>query len=455
MNKLKVTFAGGAVTPTGSNFLLEYMGVRILVDCGLYQGGYTAHLENRKEFNYDPASIDYLFVTHGHLDHVGRIAKLVRAGFAGKIYSTAPTRDIGELIMLDSMRIINREHEAEGIPPIYEEKDVINTMSMWHAIKYHQEIEILTGLSVKLKDAGHIMGSSMIEFTINNKKIVFTGDLGNTPSPLLRDTESLAGSDYVFIESVYGDRNHEKKEDRVNKLQEIMIKTIKRGGTLMIPAFSVERTQEILFHMNDMIEHGRIPRTKIYLDSPLGINVTEVYKKYAKEFMNTDVNSIIKGGDDIFNFPGLRITESKEESKAINDDRSAKIIIAGSGMSNGGRIMHHELHYLSDSRSTLLLVGYQAVGTLGRLLQEGLKKVKIFGEEVNVRCEVDTIGGFSAHKDSDNLLKLVETGAETIKKVFVILGEPRSQAFLAQKIHEYYGLEVKVPAADEVVEIDL
>jgi metallo-beta-lactamase family protein len=455
MNKLKVTFAGGAVTPTGSNFLLDYDGVRILVDCGLYQGGYQAHLENRKDFTYDASSIDYLFITHGHLDHVGRIAKLVRAGFAGKIYSTAPTRDIGELIMLDSMRIINREHESEGIPPIYEEKDVVATMSMWTPLKYHEVLSIKDGLSVRLKDAGHIMGSSMIEFTVNGKKIIFTGDLGNTPSPLLRDTESLEGADYLFIESVYGDRNHEHKDHRVEKLKEIMLSTIKRGGTLMIPAFSVERTQELLYHMNEMIENGEIPRVKIYLDSPLGIKVTQVYKKYAKDFMNTEVNSIIKSGDDIFNFKGLVITESKEDSKAINDDKGAKIIIAGSGMSNGGRIMHHEMHYLSDPKSTLLMVGYQAVGTLGRQLQEGAKVVRIFGEEVRVKCNLENIGGFSAHKDSDNLLKLVETGAATLKKVFVILGEPRSQMFLGQKIHEHYGLEVKIPTAGEVVEIEV
>lgn len=457
-NKVKITFAGGAVTPTGSNFLLEYANKKFLVDCGLYQGSRIAEHENREDFSYDPKTIDALFITHGHLDHVGRIGKLIKDGYDGPIYSTPPTRDIGELIMIDSMGILKKESDRDGLEPMYDEKDVMQAMRNWNTKKYHEDMSFNTSegnVSVNFLDAGHIMGSSMIQFEIEGKKFLFTGDLGNTPSPLLKDTEIIKNIDYLVMESVYGDRNHEKIEDRVKKLREIIKTTISRGGTLMIPAFSIERTQEILFQINNMVEGGEIPRTKIYLDSPLGIKVTRVYKKYEREYMNKEVNQVIKDGDDIFSFPGLLMTENKEESMKINGDYGAKIIIAGSGMSNGGRIVHHEARYLPDPKATLLLVGYQALGTLGRLIQEGEKKVRIYGQEIDVRCKVEMIGGFSAHKDSDNLIKFVESSADTLKKVFIVLGEPKSAMHLGQKLYEYYGLEVKIPTLGEVVEIEL
>ena len=323
-------------------------------------------------------------------------------------------------------------------------------------MNYHEVLPVQTSigiLKVRLIDSGHILGSSMVEFELNGEKLLFTGDLGNSPSPLLKDTEAIKDINYLVMESVYGDRNHEDLGSRVEKLKEILIRTIKRGGTLMIPAFSIERTQEILFYINDFVEKGLIPRCPIYLDSPLGINVTKVYKRYEKDYMNTEVNSIIKSGDDIFNFRGLQITAEKEESMKINDDRNAKVIIAGSGMSNGGRIVHHEARYLPDPRSTLLLVGYQAIGTLGRQLQEGAKVVRVSNQEVNVKCEVTMIGGFSAHKDSDHLVEFVASSESTLKKVFVVLGEPKSSMFLGQRIHEYYDIPVHLPEAGESVSI--
>ncbi len=457
-NKVKITFAGGAVTPTGSNFLLEYGDKKFLVDCGLYQGSRIAEHENREAFSYDPKTIDALFITHGHLDHVGRIGKLIHDGFDGPIYSTPPTRDIGELIMLDSLGILSKEAFRDGLEPIYDEKDVMHAMNNWTVKKYHEEMSFNAGknnVTVTFMDAGHIMGSSMIRFEIEGKKFLFTGDLGNTPSPLLKDTETIKDINYLVMESVYGDRNHENLEDRVNKLKSVIKNTLSKNGTLMIPAFSIERTQEILFQINNMVEKGEIPKTKIYLDSPLGIKVTRVYKKYEREYMNSDVNGVIKAGDDIFSFPGLTMTENKEDSMMINADHGAKIIIAGSGMSNGGRIVHHEARYLSDPRATLLLVGYQALGTLGRLIQEGEKKIKIKGQEIDVKCNVDMIGGFSAHKDSDGLVNFVEDSADTLEKVFIVLGEPKSAMYLGQKLYEYYGLDVKIPTLGEVVEIEL
>jgi len=294
----------------------------------------------------------------------------------------------------------------------------------------------------------------MIEFTIKNKKIVFTGDLGNSPSPLLKNTERLDNVDYLIMESVYGDRNHTDKDSRINILKNTIKNTVNKRGVLMIPAFSIERTQEMLLAFNEMVEHQEVPLVQVYLDSPLGINITKVYKKYEKDF-NENIEGIIKSGDDIFAFAGLKITKTPDESKEINNAPNPKIIIAGSGMSNGGRIVHHEMRYLPDPKNTLLLVGYQAAGTLGRKLQEGIKKVFIHGQEVEVRAEIVNISGFSAHKDSDRLIEFVESTAHTLKKVFVVLGEPKSQNFLAQKLIDIYNLNVEVPERGDIVEIEL
>lgn len=460
MSKIKILFAGGPGTPTGSNFLLEIADKRILIDCGLYQGERMAEHENHAKFSYDPQTIDYLFVTHGHLDHVGRIPKLVKEGYRGKIFSTNATKDIGELIMKDSMGLLHKESVRDDLPDLYNVVDIEEAMTLWSGKKYHEEILIETNdkdignVKVRLLDTGHILGSAMIEITIKDKKIVFTGDLGNSPSPLLKDTEKLENIDYLVMESVYGDRNHTDKDDRVQILKNTIKKTILKKGILMIPAFSIERTQEMLLAFNEMVENQEIPLVPIYLDSPLGINITKVYKKYEKDF-NENIEDLVKSGDDIFAFAGLKITSTPEESKEINNAPNPKIIIAGSGMSNGGRIVHHETKYLPDSRNTLLLVGYQAVGTLGRKLQEGMKKVFIQGQEIDVRAEIVNISGFSAHKDSDHLIEFVESTAHTLKKIFVVLGEPKSQNFLAQKLMDIYGLDVEVPERGDIVEIEI
>jgi metallo-beta-lactamase family protein len=456
MSKVKITFAGGAQSPTGSNFLLEYGNRKILVDCGLSQGSKIADDLNRADFIYDAKTVDLLVVTHAHLDHVGRIPKLMSAGFTGPIYSTIPTRDMGELIMIDSLGVLTKEAEKHGQEPIYKEADVTNALRNWQTVKYHDPIPLDTEdgpIVIKFYDAGHILGSSMVVFEIKGKKIMFTGDLGNSPSMLMPDTEVVKGIDYLCIESVYGDRNHEDISQRRELLKGIMKKTLFRGGTLMIPAFSIERTQEMLYIFNEMVESHEIDRVPVYMDSPLAIHITAIYKKY-HDYLNKKANGE-SHTDDIFKFPGLVETLSTDDSKAINHDSRPKIIIAGSGMSNGGRILHHEKNYLPDRRSTLLLVGYQAVGTMGRFLQEGAKSVRIHGEDVKVNAEIANISGFSAHKDSDHLVELVGEMSESIKKVFVILGEPKSSNFLAQKIYEYFGLNVRVPEKNEVVEIEL
>jgi metallo-beta-lactamase family protein len=456
--KITINFALGARTVTGSNFLIESQNRKILVDCGLLQGEKTAEETNREDFPYNPAEIDALFVTHAHMDHVGRIPKLVRDGFKGPIYSTNATKDLAALMLDDALHLLTHEAEREGIEPLYELADVKHTMAMWHGFEYHQPFSIDKGteeeIQIVFRDAGHVLGSSMIEFTYNGKKIVFTGDLGNSPAPILRDTERLSGIDYLVMESVYGDRNHESHEERKEKLQKIITDAIERGGTLIIPAFSLERTQDLLFEINDMVEHRQIPRVPIYLDSPLAIKITEVYKKYEHLF-NHDTQSIIHKGDDIFKFPGLIMTPETEESKAINYTQGPKIVMAGSGMMNGGRIIHHARNYLGDAKNTILLVGYQALGTPGRFIDEGASQVNLFGVTVPIKAKVEKIFGYSAHKDSDHLVEMIEPIASSLKHIYVVLGEPKSSFFLAQKISDQYGVNISVPERGDIVEIDM
>ncbi len=460
MSKIKILFAGGAGTATGSNFILQVGKLKIMIDCGLYQGEKVSENRNRENFSYDPKKIDLLFVSHGHLDHVGRIPKLVKDGFSGTIISTPATKDIGEFVLRDSVSILSKEALRDNLSPIFEEEDVERTMSLWETIKYHEKIFLETGdlsigkIEVVLYNSGHILGSSLIVFNILGKKIMFTGDLGNSPSPLLKETEIIKDIDYLITESVYGDRNHEDSQDRIKLLKATIKRIITKKGTLMIPAFSVERTQELIYVFNNMVENKEIPLIPVFLDSPLGIAITKVYKKYEKDF-NENVKEIIHSGDDIFSFAGLTISKTKEESQAINSVKAPKVIIAGAGMSNGGRIVHHEARYLPHHNNILLLVGYQAAGTLGRKIQDGMKEVKINGEKIPIRAEIIQISGFSAHKDSNAIQEWISNMKDTLKKVFVVLGEPKSQNFLAQKLIEKYHLDVKVPKLDEVIEINL
>ena len=452
----KLTFHGGAGTVTGANFLLEdkTSGAKVLVDCGLFQGRKVGEDINREPFPYDPASIDVLFVTHGHIDHVGRIPKLVRDGFRGVIYSTPVTKEIAELMLTDSMGILGKEAKGDHLPPIYEQEDVEKTMALWQGVAYHTPINLKGSFQVTFKDAGHILGSAQVVFTRDGRTLVFTGDLGNSPAPLLRDTEPLGNVQYVVMESVYGDRNHESRADRKQMLEDVIEDTIKKGGALVVPAFSLERTQELLFEINDLVEHGRIPAVPVFVDSPLAIKVTRIYRDNGEHF-NHGASAVIKSGDDVFNFPRLKFTMETEESKAIKEVPNPKVIIAGSGMSNGGRIIHHEKNYLPDSKSTILLIGYQSVGTMGRALEEGVKNVTIMGDSVPVEARIAKIRGYSAHKDSDALVDFVRTAEDGIKRVFVVMGEPKAEMFLAQRLRDYVGINATVPQKDESIEIDL
>lgn len=448
-----VTFYGGADTVTGANFMFEASGKRMLIDCGLEQGSKYAQEVNHEDFAYDPASVDILFVTHAHADHIGRIPKLVRDGFRGVIYSTTPTKELTEIMLEDSLRIIGYESKEYGIEPLYEQADVVRTMHLWKELPYHEPFKIAEDLSVTLKEAGHILGSVMFEFTYNGTKMVFTGDVGNSPAPLLRDTDTIDGATYLLMESVYGDRNHETRDERTLQLRETIKETVEKNGVLMVPAFSLERTQEILYELNDMVEHKQIPTVSIYVDSPLAIKATEVYHKSNKYF-NTETNAIIRSGDDVFRFPRLHYTETRQESMDIWRTPGPKVIIAGSGMANGGRIVHHLKHYIGNKNNTVLFVGYQAVGTPGRQLIDGAKSIHLFGADVQVRAKIKNIRGYSAHKDSDGLIELVESGADTLRRVFVVMGEPRSSLFLAQRIRDYLGVNAVVPKSGERIELE-
>jgi metallo-beta-lactamase family protein len=448
---MKLTFETGAGTVTGANFRLTLpQGIDILVDCGLVQGERVAEMENREPFGYEPSNIKYLFITHAHLDHVGRIPKLVKDGFTGEIYSTPETKALAELILEDAVGILDKEAREEGILPLYDVKDVQLAISLWKTIPYHTEKTFPEGFSVYLRDAGHILGSSTMRFKVTDpemgaqKTIVFTGDLGNTPTPLLRDTETVDDADYIVMESVYGDRNHEPKDKRRDKLGAIIKETIERGGTVVIPAFSLERTQVLLYELNDLIENHKIPSVPVYIDSPLATKVTDVYKA-STELFNTAAKERIKGGDDLFSFPKLSFTVSGDQSRAIDHNGGAKVIIAGSGMSMGGRVTHHEALYLPDPRSTILLVGYQPVGTIGRKLMDNVKKLEINHKTIKVKAKIESILGYSAHKDSDNLVDFISPSATRLKKVFCVMGEPKASMHLAQRLRDTYGIDAIHP----------
>jgi len=451
---MKLTFYGGTGSVTGANFLLEQKNTKILIDCGLMQGIESAERFNRGEFSYKPSEMNYLIVTHAHLDHIGRIPKLVKDGFKGKIISTPPTKDIAEQILYDAEAIMEHNAQKEGVLPIYEKEDVINTMNLWETIDYHEKKDLEDGVSIFFKDSGHILGSSIVEISDGKKKIAFTGDLGNSPSLLLNDTEWVTDADYIVMESVYGDRNHESKEKRREDLKRAIKETIDGKRLLIIPTFSVERTQMILYEMNEFFENHGLQQIPVFLDSPLAIKVTRIYENY-RNYLNEKIQKQFKSGDDPFDFPRLKSVNISYESQKIDNMPNPKIILAGSGMSSGGRVVQHEKDHLSDPKTTILLVGYQALGTLGRQLEDGAKKIKIFNKEVNVRAKISKISGYSSHKDSDHLVEFVEKATEKgkLKKVFCVMGEPKSSLFLIQRLKDEIEVNAELPEYGETVEI--
>lgn len=435
---MKVSFHGGAREVTGACYLLESGQTRLLVDCGMFQGSKECEDHNFEKFHFDPRALDALVVTHAHLDHVGRIPKLVREGFAGPIYSTAPTRELALILLEDALRLAQREREA-----LYTAGDLARTFAHWEELPYHAP-HTIGEAEIRLNDAGHILGSSMIECRAEGKRLLFTGDLGNTPSILLPPPENFRDIEYLVIESTYGNRAHEAPQERVLKLERAVEDAASRGGTLMIPAFATERTQDILHLLNEMALFRRIPEMPVFVDSPLAIKATRIYERYPDQYRE-EIRQLFREHPNLFRFKKLRFTETPEASRAINQVPPPKIIIAGSGMMQGGRILHHLRRYLSESKSILLIVGHQAAGSLGRRLIDGEERVSILGEEVPVRAEVRKINGFSAHADNPQLYSFVESNRETLKRVFVVQGEEAQALHLAQEIKDRLGVPADAP----------
>ncbi|MDB5188228.1 MAG: RNA-metabolising metallo-beta-lactamase, metallo-beta-lactamase family protein [Candidatus Kaiserbacteria bacterium] len=447
-----ITFYGGAGTVTGANFLLDTGNKKILMDCGaLQREGYTCDVENLKPFAYEPHSMDVLIVTHAHQDHIGRIPRLVHEGFSGVIYSTPATRDLAAIMFEDSLSVMAREQELHGCTPQYDAHAVERALSLWKTHEYHESFSIGDG-TFSFLDAGHVLGSAIIKCERNEKVLLFTGDLGNSPDPLLPDTESAEGAHYIVMESVYGDRLHEDKENRTDILAEAIRDTQKIGGTLLIPSFSLERTQILLFEIKELLALKKIQPIPVYLDAPLGIRVTEVFRKYASLF-NEHVRDSIQQFGDAFTFDGLHVVHNTRASANIHESADPKIIIAGAGMSNGGRIRAHEMKYLGDKNAHVLFVGYQAPGSLGRRIQDGNKNVKIDGKPVTVRASISSLGGYSGHRDRDGLMQFVEGSLKTIQEVFVTMGEPKAELFLAQRLRDFFSINAQVPESGQTISI--
>lgn len=474
---MKITFLGAAKTVTGSNFLVEACGKKFLVDCGMYQGKATESLENSDPFAYKVQDIDFMLLTHAHIDHSGRIPKLYNEGFRGNVYATKATCDLCEIMLPDSGHIQEVEIEwknrkrmrdnKEPLPPLYTAEEAYKCLEIFKPVEYDDIVEIDDNISVRFNDAGHMLGSAIIEIWITEdgktKKIVFTGDLGNNDLPLLDSPTMISNADYLVMESTYGGRLHMQNDDKAKMFLDIVSETLDNGGRVIIPSFAVGRTQEILYELDKLKDdlgqdeefarkYEKIMNIPVYVDSPLAISATEVFKKNT-ELFEDEIQEKIKRGDNPLEFRGLQFTQTAEESKTLNEDMGPAIILSASGMCDVGRIKHHLKHNLWNPNSTILFVGYQAPGTLGRSIVDGAKKVKIFGEEIAVNARIEYIEGYSGHADQTWLLNFIYSFTNPPKHVFLVHGEPEGQKVLKQKIEETSECKVIIPEFCESYEI--
>lgn len=454
---MHITFYGAAKEVTGSCSLLNAAGLNVLVDCGMFQGGPEYESKNFDPLAFNPKDINAVIVTHAHLDHVGRLPLLIRGGFTGYFYATPATIELAELILEDTLQIMIYNNEKTGSPILFDKTDIAAVMTQFKAVDYHEPF-VLSGkdgeIKIEFYDAGHIFGSVFAVIDAEGKRVVFSGDIGNVNVPILRETESLPSNiDLLVCESTYGDRLHETNEKRQEVIERMVSNAISHGGVLMIPSFSLERTQELIYDLNDLIDRKKeLPRVPIFLDSPLAIGATKVYRKYVN-YYDEKARKLVENGDDLFEFPGLTMCETKEESIRINQVPAPKMVIAGAGMMTGGRIIHHAKRYLSDDKSTLLIIGYQAAGTLGRRILEGESPVMIYGEQIPVRCHIDAVGALSAHGDQKKLLDWIGGGNTLPKKVCLNHGEPLAAEGLAERVKEEFGIDAAIAGLGMSVEV--
>lgn len=474
---MKITFLGATKTVTGSNFLVEGAEKKFLVDCGMYQGSSKDEMKNNEPFPFNVKDIDFMLLTHAHIDHSGRIPKLYVEGYRNPVITTKATKDLCSIMLPDSGHIQEQEiswrnkkrmrEGKEALPPLYTAEDAIQTMEIFKSVNYDEIVEVDPNIQVRFNDAGHMLGSAIIEVwvTENGKqtKAVFTGDLGNNDIPLLSSPTMIETADYLIMESTYGSRLHMRNDDKANLFLDIVSETLDKGGTVVIPSFAVGRTQEILYEINNLKDEHQdevfkkkyqaLMRVPVYVDSPLAISATEIFKENANLF-DEETQEIIQRGDNPLEFPGLQFTRTADESKALNEKKESAIIISASGMCEVGRIKHHLKHHLWDSNSTILFVGYQAPGTLGRRLVDGEKMVRIFGEEIAVNARIEYIEGYSGHADQEWLLNFIYSFITKPKHIFLVHGEIESQEVLKEKILENVNIPVTIPDYGQTYTLD-
>ncbi len=466
---IRLGFFGAAQNVTGSRFLIEANQRKVLVDCGLYQER-DLRGRNWDPFPIAPSSIDAVLLTHAHLDHCGLLPKLVREGFEGKIYCTGATAEIARIIFLDSAKIQEEDakfkrkrHRKEGrkgrFPevPLYKISDAEATLPHFSHCKYEQPTEITDGFEATFHDAGHVLGSSMVSVKVSQngsaRTILFSGDIGRWNKPILRDPTLVEEADYVLTESTYGDRVHHDKKDIDDSLADIINSTVKRGGNILIPSFALERTQEVLYALTQLLIGDRIPHLLAFVDSPMAIRVTDVFERHP-ELFDEEMTRLTRNNASPFNFSGLKMVRTVEQSKSINRIKGTVLIIAGSGMCTGGRIKHHMVSNISRPESTMIFVGYQAVGTLGRHLIEGAKKVRIHGRSRPVRARIERINGFSGHADRDELHRWLSGIKKGPRHLFVVHGEPKAAHSFADFMKEKTGWSISVPKYKEQVSLE-
>jgi metallo-beta-lactamase family protein len=458
--QIKLSFLGGAHNVTGSQYLLEANNIRLLVDCGLYQERELKY-RNWEPFAISPSSLDAVLLTHAHVDHCGLIPKLVREGFRGRIYCTTATSEIAQIVLLDSAQLQEedaefkrRRHEREKrrgpFPevPLYTVEDARTSFPFFTPVNYEEIVSIGKGVQATFYDAGHVLGSSVIKITVTqdgeSRTIIFSGDVGRANRPILRDPTVFSQIDYLVVESTYGDRTHEALENVADSLAKIINSTWKGGGNIIVPTFALQRSQVILYHMNELLMENRIPHLLVFLDSPMAISITEVFKRHS-ELFDKEMSRLMHQRSSPFDFPGLKMVQTTDESKALNHIKGTVMILAGSGMCTGGRIKHHLVTNISRRESTILFVGYQATGTLGRQIVDGVKRARILGRQYPVRARIAQINGFSAHADRNELLQWLSNLKSAPRRVFIVHGEPQAAKQFSQFLRKNTGWEIAVP----------